>query len=310
MIKYIWHRLIQFPIVLAIIYLFTFAMVWVIPGDPFSGETRKLSPEELVRVKRELHADTWYNFLGHYTVNLLTKGEFGPSLQRPAFSVNELIGPRLWVSVRIGTTALLIAAPIGMAIGTLAAVKRNGPVDWLGTAVTMVGVSVPSFVLASILMLVFVTKLRWFNIGEVDSLDDFLLPSLALSLAPMAYIVRLQRSSMLDVLGADYVRTARAKGLSRSKAVIKHCLRNAFLPVLTYLGPAAAVTLTGSFVVETIFDIQGLGKEFVNSVTSRDSTLILALVMIYSVILLSLNLLVDVLYAVVDPRIDMTGGAK
>ncbi|MFT3787179.1 MAG: ABC transporter permease [Tepidisphaeraceae bacterium] len=310
MFKYIWHRLIQFPLILAVIYLFTFTMVWIIPGDPFSGDTRKLSPEELNRVKRELHADTWYNFLGHYTTNLVTRGDFGPSLQRPAFSVGELVGPRLWVSARLGTAALLIAVPLGMAIGTLAAVKRNGPIDWIGSAVTMIGISFPSFVIASILMLVFVTKLRWFNIGEIDSIDDFILPSLALSLAPMAYIVRLQRSSMLDVLGADYVRTARAKGLSRWKAVVKHCLRNAFLPVLTYLGPAAAATLTGSFVVETIFDIQGLGKEFVNSITSRDSTLILALVMIYSTLLLSLNLVVDVLYAVVDPRIDVTGGAK
>jgi ABC-type dipeptide/oligopeptide/nickel transport system permease component len=141
-----------------------------------------------------------------------------------------------------------------------------------------------------------------------DGLQNLLLPAVALSLAPMAYIVRLQRVSMLDVLGADYVRTARAKGLSKPRVVIKHCLRNAFLPVFTYLGPAAAVTLTGSFVVERVFNIPGMGQMFVDSVTNRDQTLILALVMVYSALVLSFNLLVDLGYAFIDPRIDVTAG--
>jgi len=161
-----------------------------------------------------------------------------------------------------------------------------------------------------VLLLVFVAYLDWFPAGSTAvgaglTFSQLFLPSIALSLAPMAYIVRLQRVSMLDVLGADFVRTARAKGLAKPWVIIKHCLRNAFLPVLSYLGPAAAITLTGSFVVEQVFALNGLGKTFVDSVTNRDQTMILALVMIYSGLVLFLNLLVDLLYGVIDPRIDV-----
>lgn len=302
--SYIASRLIQFPLILVAIYLITFACVWLAPGDPFAGE-RNVDPAILQMRKEALHASTWYEFLAHYPLAAL-RGDFGKSMNNLAYDVSDLIADRLQVSLILGFLGLGIAVVVGMTIGTLSAIRRDGILDWAGMSLTLIGISLPSFVVAALLMITFVGFLPWFDVGQTDSLDDYLLPALALSLAPMAYIVRLQRVSMLDVLGADHVRTARAKGLSKPRVVIKHCLRNAFLPVFTYLGPAAAATLTGSFVVESIFGVKGLGEAFVQSVQNRDATMILAQTMIYSTLLLTLNLFVDLSYAFIDPRIDVT----
>jgi oligopeptide transport system permease protein len=239
-------------------------------------------------------------------------------MQYREFSVNDVIKTSLPVSVTLGLGALFIAVTLGVAVGTLSAVNRGGVLDWTSLSITLIGISLPSFVTAALLLMLAsgvtydtasgtVTVLPVSGWGSFSSL---VLPSLALALAPMAYITRLTRVSMLDVLGSDYVRTGRAKGLSRFIVIWKHCLRNAFLPVLSYLGPAAATTLTGSFVVETIFNIPGLGQHFVNSVKNRDQTLLLGVVMVYSAFLLIFNLLVDVAYAFVDPRIDISAKAQ
>ena len=304
--NYLLSRLIQFPLILIIIYLITFVCVWIAPGDPFSGE-RNIDPEILQQRREQMHAGTWYQFLLHYPVAAL-RGDFGKSMNNLAFDVSDLIWDRLGTSLILGAAALTIALVVGMTIGTISAIKRDGLLDWLGVGVTLIGISLPSFVVAACLLFVFIVWLDWFSLPVPgrSSVQDFVLPAIALSLAPMAYIVRLQRVSMLDVLGADHVRTARAKGLTKTRVVIKHCLRNAFLPVFTYLGPAAALTLTGSFVVETIFRLPGLGQQFVDSVQNRDATLILAQVMVFSVLLLSFNLVVDLGYAFIDPRIDVT----
>lgn len=309
MFRFIGIRLLQLPLILAVIYLLTFVLVWMAPGSPFEGD-RKLDPAVTERLKREFHAEHWYTFLGYYPYRLLTTGDFGPSLEYKEWSVNDVIGDALPVSISLGLIALAIAVAFGVAAGVLAAVRRGGPFDLFSLAVALVGISLPGFVTAGVLLLLFAVKLRWFPIGGWRNPYELFLPALALSLMPMAYIARLTRVSMIDTLGSDYVRTARAKGLSRHKVIWKHCLRNAFLPVLTYLGPAAAYTLTGSFVVESVFNIPGLGQHFVNSVKNRDQTLILGTVMIYSAFLLTLNLLVDVLYVFVDPRIDVTSEAK
>jgi oligopeptide transport system permease protein len=302
--SFILSRLIQFPLILAVIYLITFACVWLAPGDPFVTD-RNTDPAIIEQRKEQLNARTWYEFLGNYPLMML-RGDFGKSLHNLAFPVTDLIKERLKVSLVLGFMALTIAIVCGMTIGTISAVRRNGFLDWAGMTITLIGISVPSFVVASGLLIVFVGWLGWFDIAQADSIGDFVLPAIALSLAPMAYIVRLQRVSMLDVLGADYVRTARAKGLTRLRVVIKHCMRNAFLPVFTYLGPAAAFTLTGSFVVETVFRLPGLGQQFVESILNRDATMVLAQTMIYSALLLTLNLLVDIGYCFVDPRIDVS----
>jgi oligopeptide transport system permease protein len=303
--KVILYRIAQFPLILAIIYLITFTLVWIVPGSPFTGD-RALDPLVEQTLKEKYRADTWYNFLGYYPAQIVTQGDFGPSMFYKEWSVNDILRSALPVSVTLGLFALAIAVIVGVGIGTLAAVKRGGALDWSSLSITLIGISLPSFVTAAVLLLVFSYYLPLFPAGGWGSFEDLVLPGLALSLAPMAYIVRLTRVSMLDVLGADYVRTARAKGLSRKLVIWKHCLRNAFLPVLSYLGPAAAATLTGSFVVEKVFNVPGLGQHFVNSVLNRDQTLILGVVMVYSMFLLSFNLLVDLAYALVDPRIDIT----
>lgn len=306
--KVILYRLLQFPLVLAVIYVLTFLLVWVAPGSPFEQTERNMDPGALQALKARFHAESAVGFLAYYPRQILVHGDFGPSLQYREWSVNHILATSLPVSVTLGIFALTIATVAGVAIGTLAAVKRGGVTDWFGLTLTLVGVSLPSFVAAAVLLIIFSGRLKWFPVGGWGGLREMVLPGVALSLAPMAYIVRLTRVSMLDVLGADYVRTARAKGLARSTVVWKHCLRNALLPVLSYLGPAAAVTLTGSFVVEKVFNVPGLGRHFVNSVLNRDQTLILGTVMVYSLLLLVFNLLVDIGYALVDPRIEV--GAK
>jgi oligopeptide transport system permease protein len=302
--KVVLYRLLQFPLILGIIYVLTFLLAWVAPGDPFVNE-RNMDPIVVANLKQRFHADNAWQFLGYYPVRVVTQGDFGWSMQYREWSVNDIIGSALPVSVTLGLFALTLALLMGVGVGTLAAVRRGGLIDWASLSITLIGISLPSFVTAAVL-LVLAAMGKTFSVGGWGKVSDIVLPGLALALAPMAYIARLTRVSMLDVLGSDFVRTARAKGLSRSVVVWKHCLRNAFLPVLSYLGPAAAVTLTGSFVVEKVFNIPGLGQHFVNSVLNRDRTLILGVVMVYSVFLLVFNLMVDVAYAWVDPRIDIS----
>lgn len=306
MLKFTAWRLLQFPLILAIIYLITFLFVWVAPGDPFGQSERQLDPQVKEALATRFHAQSAASFLAYYPVRIITRGDFGPSMQYREWSVNDILRRALPVSITLGLFALTIGTIAGVAIGVMAAVRRGGVSDWVSLSIVLIGISLPSFISAAVLLTVFAGKLRWFPLGGWDSFFAMILPSVALSLAPMAYIARLTRVSMIDVLSSDYVRTARAKGLSRPVVIWKHCLRNAFLPVLSYLGPAAAATLTGSFVVEKVFSIPGLGQHFVNSIQNRDRTLILGTVMVYSVFLLSFNLLVDLGYALIDPRVDVT----
>jgi len=304
--RFIAIRVLQFPLILAVIYLVTFLLVWVVPGDPFKRTDKNVDPAVIAALRERMHATHWYTFLAYYPYEMVRHGNLGPSLTYDAWPVQRIIGDALPVSVELGLFALAVATYIGVAVGTLAAVWRGGLFDWFSLSVALIGISLPGFVTASALFALFAVDLHWFAVGTWGAPRDVLLPGLALSLAPMAYIARLTRVAMIDVLSADYIRTARAKGLSRASVIWKHALRNAFLPVLSYLGPAAAATLTGSFVVEKVFNIPGLGTHFVNSIKNRDQTLILGTVMVYSIFLLGLNLLVDIGYTFVDPRIDLT----
>jgi oligopeptide transport system permease protein len=306
--RFIAIRLLQFPLILAVIYLITFFLVWVAPGDPFNRTDRQLSAEAKAAIKKRMHAEHWTQFLAYYPGQML-KGNLGPSMTHEEWTVNRIVGGALPVSVTLGLFSLTVAVYAGVGIGCLAAVRRGGVFDWFSLSVALIGISLPSFVTGSVLFAAFSVQIKLFPIGTWGSVRDLVLPGLALSLAPMAYIARLTRVAMIDVLSSDYIRTARAKGLSRRVVIWKHALKNAFLPVLSDLGPAAAATLTGSFVIEKVFNIPGLGQHFVNSVLNRDQTLILGTVMVYSVFLLTLNLAVDVGYALVDPRIDVTGKA-
>jgi len=306
MIRFIAWRVAQFPLVLAIIYLVTFMLAWVAPGSPFERSERKLDPIVIAQLGRQFHAEHWYQFLAYYPGQVILHQDFGPSMAYMGWSVNDVLKSALPVSVTVGLAAMAIAAVAGSAIGVMAAVRRDGVFDYASLAIALVGVSLPGFVAAGLLLSIFSDKLHWFPSGGWGDARQIVLPSVALSLMPLAYIARLSRAAMLDVLDSDFVRTARAKGLSRNKVIWKHAFRIAFLPVFSYLGPAAAATLTGSFVVEQVFNLPGLGQHFVNAVNNRDQTLILGTVMVYSAFLLTLNLIVDIGYAVIDPRIDVT----
>ncbi len=306
MARFLAWRLAQFPLILAIIYLITFFFVWVAPGSPFGQGERQLNKDAREALEQKFHARSAAQFLEYYPKEVIFHGDFGPSMQYAEWSVNDILKSALPISVALGLFALTIGTLLGVLIGTLAAVYRGGLFDWTSLSIVLIGISIPSFVTAALLLSIFAGALHWFPIGGWGSIRDMILPGIALSLAPMAYIARLTRVSMIDVISSDFVRTARAKGLSRSIVIWKHCLRNAFLPVLSYLGPAAAGTLTGSFVVEKVFSIPGLGQHFVNSIQNRDRTLILGTVMVYSLFLLTFNLLVDIGYALVDPRVDVT----
>ena len=306
MTRYILWRTAQFPLVLAVIYLLTFLLAWVAPGSPFQQTDRKLDPMVERQLKEQYHATSAWDFLGHYPWAIIRHGDFGPSMTHQGWSVGQIIASSLPVSVTLGLFALTIATLGGCALGTAAAVDRGGPIDLFGVGVALLGISLPGFVTAGLLLTIFSDHLgRLFPGGGWGGLRHLVLPAVALSLGPLAYIAQLTRVSMLDVLGDDYVRTARAKGLARSTVIWRHCFRNAVLPVFTYLGPAAAAALTGSFVVEQVFNLPGLGQHFVDGVKNRDQTLILGTVMAYSFFLLGLNLIVDVGYAFVDPRIDL-----
>jgi ABC-type dipeptide/oligopeptide/nickel transport system permease component len=307
MIRFITVRILQFPLVLAIIYLVTFMLCWVAPGDPFVHSERQVSRQVEDAFRAKYHAQHWYTFLAWYPINAIRHGDLGPSLTNTSHSVNEILRERLPVSLELGLVALAIATIGGVVLGTMAAVRRDGPVDWASLIVALVGISVPGFVAASMLVAVFAVRFKFFPTDgwQKGRISDMVLPAVALALMPMAYLARLTRVSMIDILGSDFVRTARAKGLSRSKVIWKHALRNALLPVLSYLGPAAATTLVGSFVIEKIFNIPGLGDVFVSSVQNRDQTLILGSVMVESALLLAMNLLVDIGYGFLDPRIEM-----
>jgi len=303
--KFLLWRLIQFPFILAVIYLITFLLAWVAPGNPFEQTDRKLDPVALAQLQKQYHAEHWYTFLGYYPLRMV-HGDLGPSMAYKGWTVNDVMRSALPVSVTLGLFAMAIALILGSFIGALAAVRRGGPFDYASLIAALVGISLPGFVVAGVLITIFSDKLDWFPSGGWGRFSDMVLPAFALALMPLAYIARLTRAAMIDVLSADYVRTARAKGLGRGSVIWRHCFRNAFLPVFSFLGPAAAGTLTGSFVVEKVFNIPGLGIHFVNSVSNRDRTMILGTVMVYSLFLLTFNLLVDVGYAFIDPRIDVT----
>jgi oligopeptide transport system permease protein len=305
MLRFILIRVAQLPVILAIIYLVTFLLAWVAPGTPFGQNERKIDPQVLAQLQRQFHADHWYSFLTYYPARIIFHGDFGPSLSYLGWSVNDVLKASLPVSITLGLFALTIALIFGTLIGVSAAIGRRGAFDALSLGIALIGVSLPPFVAAGMLIVIFSDWLPWFPSSGWGSIRQLILPGVALALMPLAYIAQLTRVAMLDVLGSDYVRTARDKGLSRSRVIWRHCLRNAFLPVFTYLGPAAANAMTGSFVVEYVFNIPGLGQHFVNSVKNRDQTLILGTVMVYAAFLLTLNLLVDIGYTLIDPRIEV-----
>ena len=299
---YIIKRIFNAFIVLWIVITITFFLMHAIPGGPFTAE-KSLPPYVLHSIEERYKLnDPLYKQYGDYLCNLV-QGDLGPSFKYPGRSVNDIIKDGFPVSFKLGIEAILIAIIIGIPAGILAGVKKDKWQDRAVNFFTTLGVAVPSFVVAALLIYVLSTKLHLLPAAMWNGWRYEIMPALALSGMPMSFIARLTRSSMLDILSQDYIKTARAKGLSWSKVLIKHALPNSLIPVVTYLGPMTASILTGSFVIETIFAIPGLGQYFVTSIYNRDYTVILGVTIFYSVIVIVLNMVADLLYPLLDPRI-------
>jgi len=334
MIQLITRRLLLLPIVLLVIYTLTLFLAWQIPGSPLDNPEGRQPPAEVqAAMEAQYKLDNFGTFYWSYLDNACgTKwlretitGEaaanaqaavaagrpvpirrvfdLGPSLQYEDWKVNEIIASSLPVSIVLGGAAVLWAVMVGVLAGVVGAVRPGSLAD-LGTLlVALIGISLPNFVVGTVLLLIGPVLLGIGTIGSWGAISDVIWPSLTLSMPFAAYIARLTRLGMIEVLGTDYIRTARAKGVSPRGVVLRHALKNAFLPVLSYLGPAAAMAMTGSFVVERVFNVPGIGKHFVNAVLNKDLFLIIGVVMVFATMLIIFNLIVDVLYRWVDPRI-------
>ncbi len=300
--KLIIRRFLEAIPVLFIIATATFFLVRLAPGGPFDRE-KTVSPEveEALNAHYGLDDSMLVQYL-RFIGNLLS-GDLGPSFKYPGWTVNELILAKIPVSLELGIYALIIAVLIGTSAGVIASLKPNRWSDHFPMALAMIGICLPTFVLGPILVLVFALKLEWFNVSGWFLLGDRVLPSLTLGIFYAAYVARLTRGSMLEVHNEDYIRTARAKGLPEWRVTLVHALRNGILPVVSFLGPAAAGVISGSFVVETIFHIPGLGRFFVNAAFNRDYTMVIGTVLFYATLLILLNLLVDILQSLLNPRI-------
>ncbi|WP_054950507.1 ABC transporter permease [Numidum massiliense] len=303
MLKYIGKRLVAAVITLWVIITLTFFLMHAVPGSPFNSDHMT---SEAVQKNLEAHYNLDKPLAVQYVLYLqsLLKFDFGPSIKKDA-SVNELLARGFPVSFELGVVALTIAVVFGIALGVIAAIRHNGFMDYFAMAFAVIGISVPSFVMATLLIRWVAVNWGLLPVATWASWKHMILPSIALALSPMAIIARLTRSSMLDVLTQDYMRAAVAKGLSRTKVVLKHALRNALLPVITLLGGLVASVLTGSFVIEKIFAIPGMGKYFVDSIGNRDYPVIMGTTVFYGGFLILMLFLVDLAYGLVDPRIKL-----
>jgi oligopeptide transport system permease protein len=302
MFRFITSRFLQSLLALFLVISATFFMVRFVPGGPFTAE-KAVTPEILRNLEAHYGLDKplWRQYLDY--LFSLAKGDLGPSFKYPNRTVNEIIADKLPVSVELGALALGVALVLGITLGTLAALRRNTWVDYTASTFGMAGISIPTFVVGPLLVLGTAIHLGWFNASGWYSPIDRVLPALVLGLAYAAPISRLTRGGMLEILNQDFIRTARAKGASEFRVVTRHALRGGLLPVVSYLGPAVAGILTGSFVIETIFQIPGIGREFVNSAFNRDYTLVLGTVILYAVLIMALNLVVDVVQAWLNPKV-------
>ena len=282
----------------------TFFLIHAIPGGPFSpAEERKTPPEVLniIAQKYGLNDPIHIQYI-NYMKNLL-HGDFGISFKRMNYTVNELIVSGFPVTARLGAVAALCSILIGIPIGIIAAVWKDSWADWLSRIFSTVGVSIPGFVLAVLMMFYFSVYLKVLPVRGLETPKHYIMPVIALSLGPIAYIGRLTRSNMLEAFGQDYIRTARSKGVREFFVIVKHALKNSLTTVVAYLGPMIIALLTGSFVVEKIFSIPGIGRSFINGIADRDYSVVLGLTIFFGAMLIFANIIVDIAYAIIDPRI-------
>ena len=306
MTRYIVRRFLWMIPVLLFISLVTFGLLHAVPGGPFDRE--KALPAEIVANLEHYYGldkplpRQYLDYVGR----IVTRFDFGPSYSSRSRTVNDIFRAHLPVSAQLGLWALLLAVGLGVPLGILAALKQNTIWDYMGMAIAVFGVSVPNIVLGPLLIVVFSLTLRWLPVAGWGTPERMVMPVLALGTGSSAVIARLTRASMLQVIREDYIRTARAKGLSERVVMVRHALKNAFIPVATVLGPMFAALVTGTFVVERIFAIPGMGKYFITSITNRDYPVVMGTILLYAVFLVVANLVVDVTYAFLDPRIRYT----
>lgn len=307
MTRYVFRRLGGAIIILWVIITVTFALMHAIPGGPFTTE-KKLPPQVKASIEAKYHLNdpVWKQY-GDYLGGVIT-GDLGPSYKYEGRSVNDIISDAFPISAQLGLLSLMVAVVGGIAAGAISAMRPNGIVDYAVTVLSTIGISVPTFIIGAVLVYVVGFELGWFPVALWRGPSYMVLPVLTLAAQPMAFIARLTRSGLLDVYQQEYIRTARAKGLSSWTILTRHALGNAILPVITYLGPLAASLLTGSFIVETIFAIPGLGQYFVTSIYNRDYTVILGITIFYSALVVFLNILVDMIYPLIDPRVTTEEG--
>jgi oligopeptide transport system permease protein len=304
MLRYILNRLLAGALTVVVLITIAFFLMHLMPGGPFSPDEQKnVPPEVLERVaeKYGLNRPLGEQYV-EYWKNLL-RGDLGISYKKLDTSVNDTIAYGFPVSMRVGLVAVVLSLVVGIPLGVLAAIRRGRLMDFSAMAFATIGISIPVFVISILLMYLFAGVLKWLPSHGLTSWRHYILPVSCLAFNPIAYIARQTRSSMLEALEQDYIRTARAKGLRNSTVILKHALKNAVMPVVTYLGPLVAGLLTGSFVVEKLFSVPGIGRYFVQSIADRDYTMILGITIFFGIFVIVCNLIVDIFYALIDPRV-------
>lgn len=304
MLRYSLRRFLGAIPTLFILIAVAFFMIRLAPGGPFDSE-KVLLPEIEANLRATYHLDEpLYRQFARYIGNIV-RGDFGPSFQYRDYTVTELIMTGFPVSLRLGGSAMLLALLIGVTAGSIAALSQNTRVDYAVMSASMTGISIPNFVMAPILILIFAVYLGWLPAGGLGdgSLRNLVLPVISLALPQIAYVSRLTRGSMIEVLRSPFIRTAKAQGLPLAKILLRHALKPALLPVVSYIGPATAAVITGSVVIEQIFGVPGLGRFFVQGALNRDYTLVMGVVIFYGVLIIAFNFLVDLAYAWLDPKV-------
>lgn len=302
-LSYILKRIVMAVFTLWAVITITFFVMHAVPGGPFTRE-KAISAEAQAALNAKYGLDK--PLFEQYTTYLFDaiQGNFGPSIKQRGRMVTDIIIDGMKTSAKIGIIALIIATFFGIIFGAIAALRRNTIFDRIIMVMTTAFVSMPSFIMGSLLLILFCTTLGWLPANGASK-GGLILPVITLALYPMSYITRLTRSSMLDVLGQDYIRTAKAKGVSERNVIIHHALKNSLIPVITYFGPELAYIVTGSLVVEQIFAVPGIGRYFVNSITGRDYTLIMGTTIVLATLIVVMNLVSDIMYKIVDPRITL-----
>lgn len=304
MLEYILKRIFAGILSLFVLITITFFLMHAIPGGPFSpAEERKIPKSVLAKIQAKYGLDDPVHVQYISYLKKLLKGDFGISFKQPDTTVNELIERGFPVSAKVGIVAILVALLVGIPLGIISAIKRGKWMDWASMIFATIGISIPSFVITVLLMYLFAVTLKLLPTYGISTWKHYILPVAGLSFSPIAYIARLMRSSMLEVMRQDYIRTAKSKGVHEFFVITKHALKNAIIPVVTYLGPLVAALLTGSFVVERLFSIPGIGRDFVSSIGDRDYSVILGMTVFFGAFIIIVNILVDILYALIDPRV-------